>query len=48
VDDVENIQTEMEELASSSERIERHFFAASNGEQIDLHQLAETWIARAS
>jgi hypothetical protein len=39
---------EMQELAASIERIEHHFFAASDGEQIDLQQLAETWIHRAS
>jgi hypothetical protein len=36
------------ELAGSIERIERHYFAESDGESVDLKQVAETWISRAS
>jgi hypothetical protein len=39
---------QMQELAGSIDRIERHYFAETNGETIDLHQMAETWIQRAS
>ena len=39
---------QMQELAGSIERIERHYFAESDGESIDLRQVAETWIRRAS
>ena len=39
---------QMQELAGSIERIERHYFAESDGEPVDLHQVAETWIRRAS
>src|SRR5262249_12867385 len=39
---------QMQELAGSIERVERHFFAESDGEPVDLHQLATTWIDRAS
>ena len=38
---------QMQELAGSIERIERHYFAESDGESVDLHQVAETWIRRA-
>jgi hypothetical protein len=37
-----------QELAGSIERIERHFFAEANGDAIDLRQVAETWISRAT
>src|SRR5205085_2090139 len=37
-----------QELAGSIERIERHYFAESDGEPVDLHQVAESWIRRAS
>jgi hypothetical protein len=39
---------QMLELADAIDRIERHYFAESDGESIDLHRLAETWIRRAS
>ncbi len=39
---------EMHELAGSIERIERHYFAESDGEPVDLQRVAETWIRRAS
>ncbi len=39
---------EMQELAGSIELIERHYFAESDGEPVDLHRVAETWIRRAS
>ncbi len=39
---------QLQELAGSIERVERHYFAESDGEPVDLHQLAETWIRRAS
>jgi hypothetical protein len=38
---------QLQELAGSIERVERHYFAESDGEPLDLHQLAETWIRRA-
>jgi hypothetical protein len=41
-------EPQMQELSGSIERIERHYFAESNGESVDLHELAETWIRRAS
>jgi hypothetical protein len=37
-----------QELAGSIERIERHYFAESDGEAVDLRQVAETWIRRAT
>ncbi len=37
-----------QELAGSIERIERHYFAQANGDAIDLRQVAETWIHRAT
>ena len=37
-----------QELAGSIERIERHYFAQADGDAIDLRQVAETWIRRAS
>ncbi len=40
--------TQLQELSGSIERIERHYFAETNGESVDLHELAETWIRRAS
>ncbi len=39
---------QMLELADSIDRIERHYFAGSDGEPIDLQGLAESWIRRAS
>jgi len=39
---------QMQELAGSIDRVERHYFAESDGEPVDLHQLAESWIRRAS
>jgi hypothetical protein len=36
------------ELAGSIDLIERHFFAESDGDAIDLRQVAETWIRQAS
>ena len=36
------------ELAEAIDRIERHYFATPVAESIDLRQLAETWIRRAS
>ena len=39
---------QMQELAGSIAHIERHFFAESDGESIDLKQVAESWIRRAS
>jgi hypothetical protein len=39
---------EMRELAGSIEGIERHYFAESGGEPIDLKRVAETWIGRVS
>ena len=39
---------QLQELAGSIERVERHYFAESDGEPVDLHQIAETWIRRAS
>ena len=39
---------ETQELAGSIERIKRHFFAESDGDAIDLRQVAETWIQRAT
>ena len=37
-----------QELAGSIDRIERHFFAESDGDAVDLRQVAETWIRRAT
>jgi hypothetical protein len=37
-----------QELAGSIELIERHFFTESDGDSIDLRQVAETWIRRAT
>ena len=39
---------QMQELAGSIDRIERQFFAESDGESIDLRHVAETWIRRAT
>lgn len=39
---------QMNELAGSIERVERHYFSESDGEPLDLHQVAETWIRRVS
>ena len=39
---------EMQELAGSIAGIERHYFAESGGEAIDLERVAETWIRRVS
>jgi hypothetical protein len=39
---------EMQELAGSIANIERHYFAASDGASIDLKQVAEAWIRRAT
>lgn len=39
---------EMQELAGSIEGIERHYFAESGGEPVDLERVAETWIRRVS
>ena len=39
---------EMQELAGSIEGIERHYFAESDGEPVDLERVAETWIRRVS
>ena len=36
------------ELAGAIDRVERHYFATPDAESIDLRQLAETWIRRAS
>ena len=38
---------QMHELAGSIERIERHYFAESDGEPVDLQRVAE-WIRRVS
>jgi hypothetical protein len=37
-----------QELVSSIERIERCYFAESDGDSVDLREVAETWIRRAS
>ncbi len=39
---------QMQELEGSIANIERHFFAESDGESIDLKQVAEAWISRAT
>ena len=39
---------QMQELATSIQQIERHYFAGSNGSEPDLKQIAETWVSRAS
>jgi hypothetical protein len=39
---------QLQELAGSIDRIERQFFAESDGESIDLRHVGETWIRRAS
>ena len=39
---------QMQELAGSIDRIERQFFAESEGDMIDLRDVAVTWIRRAS
>jgi hypothetical protein len=38
----------MQELAGSIERTERHYFARTDGEPVDLQQVAETWVGRAT
>jgi hypothetical protein len=40
--------TQLAELSSSIQQLERHYFAGSNGSQPDLMQIAETWVNRAS
>jgi hypothetical protein len=37
-----------QELATSIQQLERHYFAGSNGSEPDLEKIAETWVARAS
>jgi hypothetical protein len=37
---------QMQELSSSIQQLEHHYFAGSNGSQPDLKTIAETWIAR--
>jgi hypothetical protein len=37
----------MQELASSIQQLERHYFAETNGAEPDLKDIAETWISRA-
>jgi len=39
---------QMQELATSIQQVERHYFAGSNGSEPDLKKIAETWIGRAS
>ena len=39
---------DVQELAGSIEGIERHYFAESGGEPVDLERVAETWIRRVS
>ena len=38
----------LQELAGSIDSIERHYFAESDGESVDLKRVAETWVHRAS
>ena len=40
-------ETERTELQASIERLERHFFAESDAEQPNLHDIAQSWVARA-
>ena len=37
-----------QELATSIQQLEHHYFASSNGSDPDLKKIAETWVARAS
>ena len=39
---------QLQELATSIQQLERHYFAGSNGAEPDLKNIAESWIARAS
>ena len=39
---------QMQELATSIQQLERHYFAGSNGSEPDLKKIAETWVSRAS
>ena len=39
---------QMQELATSIQQLERHYFAGSNGSEPDLKRIAETWVGRAS
>ncbi len=38
----------LQELAGSIDSIERHYFAESDGESVDLKRVAETWVHRVS
>ena len=37
-----------QELATSIQQLERHYFAGPSGGEPDLKQIAETWVARAT
>ena len=39
---------QMQELATSIQQLERHYFAGSNEAEPDLKKIAEAWVARAS